>query len=73
VLSAVIHIHQLVASAGGTKVDDATCTRFSVFDMWILYPLSSPVYGVRKYEILPTELLVTGRKLYTLLEYRKEL
>jgi len=35
--------------------------------------LSSPVYGVRKYEILPTELLVTGRKLYTLLEYRKEL
>lgn len=55
------------------KVDDVTSTRFSVFPIWILYPVLSSVYGVRKPEILSTELLVIGRKLYTLLDYRKDL
>lgn len=58
--------------AGGTNVDDAMSTRFLVFHIWILYPFPLSVYGVRKSEILSTELLVTSRKLYTLLEYVEE-
>lgn len=70
-LTAVIYMNWLISSAGGTKVNDSTSVRFTVFHIWILCPLSSSLYGVRKSKNISSEFLVTGRKSYVLLESRK--